>query len=97
MTERNGAETTLNTNEKLFDYIEKSPTAYHACATTAEILKAKGFSELSEGEKWSIEDGHGYFVRRNGSSLIAFRIPTGGFKGFMISAAHGDSPCLKIK
>ena len=36
-------------------------------------------------------------MRRNGSSLIAFKIPEGGFKGFMIVAAHGDSPCLKIK
>lgn len=84
-------------NEKLFSYIASSPTAYHACATSAEMLKAKGYTELFEGKKWEIEEGKGYFVKRNGSSVIAFRIPKGGFDGFMIAAAHGDSPCLKIK
>lgn len=84
-------------NKKLFDYIEASPTAYHACAVSADALMQKGYTELFEGDKWVLADGRGYFVRRNGSSLIAFRIPKGGFKGFMIAAAHGDSPCLKIK
>lgn len=84
-------------NEKLFKYIENAPTAYHACASSANVLKEKGYVELFEGEKWSIEEEKGYFVRRNGSSLIAFKVPKGGFKGFMITASHGDSPCLKIK
>ena len=84
-------------NEKLFAYIEASPTAYHAVSCAADSLKEKGYEELFEGAKWSLSKGHGYFVRRNGSSLIAFRVPEGGFGGFMIAAAHGDSPCLKIK
>lgn len=84
-------------NEKLFDYIAKAPTAYHACANTAEILKNAGYTELFEGQEWKTEANKGYFVRRNGSSLIAFRVPEGKAEGFMIAAAHGDSPCLKIK
>lgn len=84
-------------NEKLFDYISNSPTAYHAAAHTASILTNKGYTELYESEKWQITEGNGYFVRRNGSSLIAFRIPKGESTGFMITASHGDSPCLKIK
>ena len=84
-------------NEKLFEYIEASPTAYHAVACAADRLKEQGYEELFEGAKWSLSVGCGYFVRRNGSSLISFRIPANGFTGFMIAAAHGDSPCLKIK
>ncbi len=84
-------------NKKLFDYIAASPTAYHACAHTAEILKNAGYKELCEGDEWKIKSGRGYFVRRNGSSLIAFRIPAAEATGFMITASHGDSPCLKIK
>lgn len=84
-------------NEKLFDFIKNSPTAYHAAATAANILKDKGYTELFEGEKWDLEEKKGYFVKRNGSSVISFRIPEGGFRGFMIAASHGDSPCLKIK
>ena len=84
-------------NKKLFDYIKKAPTAYHACANSAKILKEKGYIQLFEGEKWNLEAGKGYFVERNGSSLIAFRIPVGKPSCFMITAAHGDSPCFKVK
>lgn len=84
-------------NERLFDYIENSPTAYHACAHTAEMLRKAGYKELFEADAWRVKSGRGYFVRRNGSSLISFRIPNTEATGFMIAASHGDSPCLKIK
>ncbi len=84
-------------NRKLFDYISKSPTAYHAVSHTASILEDKGFTKLCENEKWQLEAGKGYFVTRNGSSLIAFKIPREDFGGFMMSAAHSDSPAFKIK
>ena len=84
-------------NKKLFEYIKKSPTAYHAVANTASILERKGFERLCEGEKWNLERGKDYFVTRNGSSLIAFKIPAEDFGGFMMSAAHSDSPTFKIK
>ena len=84
-------------NKKLFDYIAASPTAYHATAHTAEILKNAGYKELIEGDEWKVKSGRGYFVRRNGSSLIAFRVPSADATGFMITASHSDSPCLKVK
>ena len=84
-------------NKKLFDYIKKAPTAYHACANSAKILEEKGYIRLFEGEKWNLEAGKGYYAERNGSSLIAFRMPVGKPSCFMITAAHGDSPCFKIK
>lgn len=84
-------------NNKLFDYIVNSPTAYHACAHTSDILSKNGYIELFEGKKWQIESGKKYFVRRNGSSVIAFRAPEGDIEGFKITAAHSDSPCIKIK
>lgn len=83
--------------EKLFEYIKNSPTAYHACASAAEMLKNNGYTEVFEGEEWKIADGGKYFVRRNGSSLIAFSSPEKCSNGFMITASHSDSPCLKIK
>ena len=84
-------------NNKLFEFIKNSPTAYHACKTAADILTKNGYTELFEGEKWVLKEKKGYFVKRNGSSVIAFRVPEGGVSGFMIAASHGDSPCLKIK
>ncbi|MBP3667737.1 MAG: M18 family aminopeptidase [Clostridia bacterium] len=86
-------------NQALFDYIKASPTAYHAVSHTADILKQSGYTELYEHERWELEDGCGYFVIRNGSSLIAFRTPTDpeNMGSFMMTAAHGDSPSFKIK
>lgn len=84
-------------NQRLFDYIAASPTAYHATMHTAEILKNAGYKELIEGDEWKVKSGRGYFVRRNGSSLIAFRVPSADATGFMITASHSDSPCLKVK
>ena len=85
-------------NQALFDYIAASPTAYHAVSHTADILKTAGYTELSEHTAWTLEGGKGYFVTRNGSSLIAFRTPADkNFSGFMMTAAHGDSPCFKVK
>jgi aspartyl aminopeptidase len=84
-------------NQALFDYIAACPTAYQAVAHTEEILKGKGYLPLYENEEWNLEKGKGYYVTRNGSSLIAFRVPKEAKTGFMITASHCDSPCFKIK
>ncbi|MBR6806773.1 MAG: M18 family aminopeptidase [Clostridia bacterium] len=87
----------MTVNEKLFDYIKNSPTPYHAVSHTAEILKNAGYTEISESDRWSLREGGKYFVIRGGSSLISFRIPSANFKGFMLTAAHSDSPTFRIK
>lgn len=84
-------------NQQLFDYIAASPTAYHAVAHTATMLREQGYTELCECDAWRLEAGGRYFVTRNSSSLIAFRLPEGEFNGFMAVASHSDSPCFKIK
>lgn len=85
-------------NQKLFNFIAASPTAFHAVAESAAQLQSAGFSALNEGEAWTLEPGKGYYVTRNLSSLIAFRVPEcGAPAGFLIAAAHGDSPAFKIK
>ncbi len=84
-------------NKALFSFIAESPTAFHAAATAAKTLKHAGYLPLNEAESWSLAPGQGYYVTRNLSSLIAFRVPEGDFSGFMMAAAHGDSPAFKIK
>ncbi|MCR5809030.1 MAG: M18 family aminopeptidase [Clostridiales bacterium] len=81
----------------LFAFIEKSPTAFHAVENVCRELEASGRKRLSEGEKWELEKGRGYFVTRNMSSVIAFDIPEGEADSFRIIAAHSDSPAFKIK
>ena len=79
----------------LLDFIHNSPTAFHVVDNLTKLLE--GFTPLSEGEEWALESGKSYYVTRNGSSLIAFRLPEGELKGFHIAAAHSDSPVFKIK
>ena len=94
MTQYNNIELTRD----LMDYIKESPSCFHATAALAHRLDKAGFTRLTEDEKWEPEAGKGYYVIRNMSSLIAFRLPKSGcFKGFNISAAHSDFPCFKVK
>ena len=86
-----------NMNKDLLKFIEASPTAYHAVENIKAELLDLGFTELCEGKEWDIEKGKDYFVTRNGSSVIAFKVPEDDFEGFMIAASHSDSPAIKIK
>ncbi|MBQ4093656.1 MAG: M18 family aminopeptidase [Oscillospiraceae bacterium] len=87
----------MNHNEKLFDFIAASPTPFHAVAEVSRQLQAAGYTALQEAAAWQLEAGKGYYVTRNGSSVIAFRMPQGDWSGFMMAAAHCDTPCLKVK
>ena len=81
---------------ELVKFIENSPTAFHACANLCAELEASGRKRLTEGEKWELEAGKGYFVTRNMSSVIAFDIPENA-DSLRIIAAHSDSPAFKVK
>ncbi|MBO5496957.1 MAG: M18 family aminopeptidase [Oscillospiraceae bacterium] len=83
--------------EKLLAFVEASPTAWHAAASAARRLEGAGFRELLEHAPWPLRPGGRYFVRRSGSALIAFVLPEGELWGFQMMAAHGDSPCFKVK
>ena len=84
-------------NDDLLNFISASPTAFHAVENIAGKLSEHGYIELPEGEDWQVEYGGKYFVRRNGSSLIALRLPEKDLTGFMMMAAHSDSPAFRIK
>lgn len=83
--------------EQCLAFIEESVTCFHAVENAEKLLKEQKFTELKEKEKWEIEYEKGYYVKRNGSSLIAFKTPKKTVKGFHIMASHSDSPCFKIK
>ena len=82
---------------ELFSFIESSPTAFHVVDTMKRMLEAEGYQQLLESREWELEAGGKYYVTRNGSSLLAFRVPKKEFNGFQIMASHSDSPAFKIK
>ena len=88
---------TEKVTQELFAYIDASPTAFHAVAEAAVRLEAAGYKKLEKEAGAGIAPGGRYYMTRNDSSLIAFRIPKGEVRRFRIGAAHSDSPSFKIK
>ncbi len=86
-------------NQNLLDFLNESPTPWHAVQAMTRQLDAAGFQALDEREEWHLDEGQGYYVVRNGSSLVAFRTGKGdpARAGIRMVGAHTDSPCLKVK
>lgn len=78
-----------------FNFIDQSPTGFHAVENVEKMLQEAGYHRLKKGETVCV--GGKYYETRNGSALIAFAVPEGEMKGFRIAASHSDSPCYKIK
>ena len=78
----------------LCEFIDASPSPFHACATAAARLVAAGYTELDEAKAWPDRPGR-YFIVRAGS-LVAWNSdgPGGPFR---IIGAHTDSPNLRVK
>jgi len=87
------------TIKHLVDFVDASPTPFHAVENITNMLRAEGAISLDEREIWRLEPGAVYYVSRGGSALIAFRL---GLKpvsegGLLLTGAHTDSPALRIR
>lgn len=83
--------------EECLAFINKGVSCFHVIENMEKRLEEKGFVRLEEREPWEITQGGSYYVTRGGSSLIAFRVPRGEWRGFHVMASHSDSPCFKVK
>ena len=83
--------------ERLLQFLDASPSVYHAAANIENELKNAGYARLDEAEKWELTPGGKYYLTRGGSAVLAFRVPQGTPKGFMMSASHSDRPTFKVK
>ncbi|KAK9108434.1 hypothetical protein Syun_024445 [Stephania yunnanensis] len=94
---RDGASSTVVS--ELLDFLNSSPTAFHAVDEAKKLLNDTGFEQILEREDWKLQAGNKYYFTRNYSTIVAFAI---GKKfvagnGFHIVGAHTDSPCPKLK
>lgn len=91
----------MNVNiEQLMEFLDNSLTSYHTVANIKKVLLQEGFTMLSEKKTWQLEKGRSFFVVRNDSSVIAFRIPeceVSEIRGYHVYAPHSDSPAFKVK
>lgn len=85
--------------DDLLEFISASPTPWHAAASAVRRFEAAGYESLDENEAWSLKPGHGYYVVRDGSSVIAFRVGAASpaEAGYRVVGAHTDSPGLRLK
>lgn len=84
--------------KELMSFIDNTPNAYYCVQNLKEMLEENGFEEIYENENWdSLKTDGKYFVSRNDSSLIAFKMNNREKIGFNIVAAHTDSPSFTIK
>jgi len=87
----------------LRQYLDRSPSPFHAVANAASLLEAAGFTRWSWDDVWDLEAARaagitGGFMVRDGA-LFAWRTdhsasPTTPYR---IVGAHTDSPGLRIK
>ncbi len=90
MTERE-----LALTSELIDFIAESPVAFAVIENAAKRLEDAGYTRVDPSSE--LTRGGRYYTTRNGSSLIAFRLPEADPIGFMLTASHSDSPLFKLK
>ena len=85
-------------NKLLLDLFNNSYNEYFAISNIKKLLDENGFICLLENEKYEISLGKSYYILRDGSSIIAFKVPEKLDElYFKIVASQSDSPVLKIK
>ena len=79
----------------LRSFLDAAHSNYHAISYLEAQLKQAGYTRLSECR--ALEEGGKYYFLRGGTAIMAFRIPKTVTGGFLLSAAHSDRPCFKVK
>lgn len=82
--------------DRLTNFLDRSPTPWHAVANIAEHLERSGFIRLDERAAWCLEASATYFVVRSDGALVAWRQPV-DVVGWTIFGAHTDSPNLRVR
>ena len=83
--------------KELLRFLDNAHSSYHAVEALVNELETEGYTRLLESEVWQLAPEGKYYITRNGSALIAFRVPKEVAGGFMISAGHSDRPTFKVK
>lgn len=84
--------------ERILAFLNASKSPFHVVSNIEATLLEAGFEKLDEKKEYALKKGKSYFVKRNDSSIIAFKIPTNcNDFSFFGTATHNDSPTYKLK
>jgi len=84
--------------DELLTFLGEAVTPFHALAAMSRRLTSAGFEAVTAFDPDTMVPGKGYFMTRQGSSLIALRAGQGEpNEGLRLVGAHTDSPNLSVK
>lgn len=83
--------------EQVMSLLDQSHSVFHVVKNMKDALIEAGFAELNENSPFELKENGKYFVTRNDSSIIAFKVPNNPQKGYRIAATHNDSPTFVLK
>jgi aspartyl aminopeptidase len=83
---------------RLQTFLNSATTPYHAVAEAVRQLRQFDYVDLDERDEWQLVPRGRYLVVRDGT-LIATSVGDAAphESGFVVLAAHCDSPCLRLK
>lgn len=84
--------------DELLTFLREAVTPFHAVQAMSRRLADAGFEAVESFDPDTMAPGRGYFMTRQGSSLIALRAGQGEpAQGLRLVGAHTDSPNLSVK
>lgn len=85
--------------QSLIDYLYESPTPFQSVDCLKALMDKAGAIELSESEGWALKKNQLYYIIKDGTHIIGFKIGSKDLaaNGFRIAAAHHDAPGFRIK
>lgn len=83
----------------LIDFIDNSPSSFHAVSQLEEKFIEEGFKKLSFQDRWKLKKEGKYYVIKNNSAIMGFIIGKGEIEkdGFKLIGAHTDAPTFRVK
>lgn len=96
---QNSFSLTTDLTENLINFIDHSPTMFHAARCSTQLLDDHSFTYLSPNKPWDIQVGGKYYTTLNDSLVIAFHVNSDNLEeeGFKIIATHSDAPSFRLK
>lgn len=85
--------------QHLLDFIDGSPSPWHAVSSIESAVQAAQFIRIDESAKWQLQENGRYYVVRDDSSIVLFVLgnKSPAESGFKIIGAHTDSPGFRIR
>ena len=80
-------------------FLDRGVSPFHALEEMGRLLREAGYSQLDEGDRWTLSAGGRHYVVRDGGSIVVFSVgeQLASDHGFRLVGAHTDSPNFRVR